>query len=160
MSSRIVEESVIREWIAEGIADSSGGSSSLVYTALLSQAGTSDPVSDDLQDDFGIEGSWERFNEGNYETGSAIPSTSKIYVNGLCFDDGSNGALFPYYDQNGALKMLLTIYWYDDSGTLVFGITTKDETGTYADLGALLTALGLSVGTAKLALPKIEAYTP
>ena len=62
MGARQVDEETIRRWISEN----SGGSSYLIYVALLNQSGTNDPVATVLQNTLGGDVVWTRFTNGGY----------------------------------------------------------------------------------------------
>ena len=100
---RYITEEIIKYLGANPSGGSPGGSSYLVYTTLMSQVDTGNPIADELQNDFGVE-SWDRFAEGVYEAGSNVTTAgSKVYINGFVVDSDGNGSLSPYY--NGAVEL-------------------------------------------------------
>ena len=154
---RYITEEIIKYLGANPSGGYPGGSSYLVYTALMSQTTTDDPIADELQNDFGIE-SWDRFAEGVYEAGSnIITAGSNVYINGYVVDSDGNGSLSPFYNGAGELKMFLELWWYDDGGNIVFGFSTYDENHINKDLSELLPGLGLDED-AQLPLPEIRIY--
>lgn len=120
---------------AQDIADLAGGSTYLLYQALVNQSGTSNPVTTELNDTIGITVSFTRSSAGNYDANlgpAAAINLSKTVV--LCstpgfFAGGPNLYAVPsvWVSTGGPDKFLnLRFYAVDSSGNqAAFDISTS-----------------------------------
>jgi len=136
MGSRIVEEEVIRTWIADAVANGGGGGSSyLVYTALPTQTGTDAPIANVLENTLGSALTWSRVILGRYRSTGYLFDAARTILpapfNG--FLDLGN-ALIPVYD-GGTITGYYSISF---SGGGNLQIDTLDPSFTLIEWSALL----------------------
>lgn len=129
------------------LASQSGGSSYLLYTALLSQTGTDAPVATVLENTLGGTVVWTRDGTGLYSgtLSQAFPLNKTIIPP---FGDylGSN------YPQIALGDTIVTVGWYQvyQSGHSIVQVVVSDDAGSPEDLGTL-------IGTSKI-LVEVRVY--
>lgn len=127
-----------------------GGSSYLVYTALLSQTGTSTPVETVLEDTVGA-GSWVRQEAGLYYVTTTTPfAGKKIYVAGQVKQNSAY--LTSVYNTAGTIEFYFSMSVYNSGGFIEISLEVFASDTNYADLSAVF-------GTGNFILPKIEVYS-
>jgi hypothetical protein len=128
---------------------SPGGSSYLVYTALLSQTGTNAPVATVLENTLGTTIVWTRDDVGEYIGTFTISPTAKLYVGGQ-----SNIALsqvvIPLSDF-GSITGYLYITVQNSAGNCTIFLATTNAAFSEVEWSSI-------IGTIDFSLPKIEVY--
>lgn len=130
-----------------------GGSSYLVYTALISQSGTDAPTSFNLKDSIGVVGNeWTIFGTGDYAIGTNLdfPGFDKIYIPGH-EPDTNPPAVGMYGHNNSTLIATYRIYVYSDGGKLWFEILFLNSVGGAINLSDI-------ISNKKFGLPEIRVY--
>jgi hypothetical protein len=131
--SRDAAAGVAADWVGQ-----SGGSSYLVYTALLSQSGTNAPVATVLENTLGGTVVWTRVGAGDY-----FGTLAGAFVNGiipnfyqLSLDPGSLGfSLIPLYDFGISIIGYYGI-WFGDNNLIA--INVFDSTFNLVDWSTLV----------------------
>jgi hypothetical protein len=121
-----------------------------VYTALLTQTGTDDPVATVLENTIENEMIWQRQQEGVYYLTSVNAAflNDKTYIQPFgSWAQTANPHLI-LYNSNTGVNGYYTMYRGDDN---IIYIETIDENGIYKDISEL-------IGTTTLYLPEIRVY--
>ena len=144
---RYITEEIIKYLGANPGGGSPGGSSYLVYTALLSQTGTDNPVATEFANTIGQTITWARTGVGIYQTGVVFnPAKTYMFPFGSVWDNGS--ACIPISDESSIIGYMF-IYLGFIAHDLIMNIV--DSSFAAAELSTLL-------GTGNIALPEIRVY--
>ena len=131
MGARNVDEETIRRWISEAIADNPGGSSPLVYVALLTQSGTSTPILQVVANTFEQLPIPERSGEGVY----LLTSTNGQFTIGKTLVNNNVDSFMQGMYQNVPLDYAAKIKPTDANTIAILLYKTSD--GTLTDLSAI-----------------------
>ena len=131
MGARQVDEETIRRWIYEAIADNPGGSSPLVYVALLTQSGTSTPILQVVANTFEQLPIPERSGEGVY----LLTSTNDQFTVGKTIVNNNADSYMQGMYQNLPMDYSVRIKPTDANTIAILLYKTSD--GTLTDLSAI-----------------------
>jgi len=136
------------ETMFPGIAG--GGSSYLVYVALLPQSGIDAPVADELQNTVGA-GLWSRSGVGRYACLTTTDFTgSKIWVSGLSQTPGDTQDYVTFFGSDGTFLGSYALYFQNVGGKIEINLDFNTDTGSAADISSVLAAT--------FNLPEIRVY--
>lgn len=122
----------------------------LVYTALLSQNGTSLPVETVLQNSLGCDMVWSRVSAGVYRITPSVGLGSNVYIYPFCQPNGNNTPALIFTDGNGVTVGYLWLYI--PNGGPYIEVTIRDNAGVSQDLSYFIG------DDTKMSFPKIEVY--
>ena len=118
MGARIVDQETIQRMIDAAIAANPGGSSYLVYTALMSQTGAGAPVATVLQNTLGGTVVWTRQDVGDYRgTLAGVFTENKTFV--LCSSNGVVGQIICLAGFGAGNPDNVTVFNYSDAAYTV-----------------------------------------